>query len=131
MARYQFKSNISRLRLTQLERRVAPASFNTLVSRADITSVGDTGGGKLDSEYSTSISADGRYSVFASSAQNLIAGQIDSNSATDIFLYDRTNNTTELISHAFGMPTTAANGYSHDTTLSTDGRYVVFRSSAT
>src|SRR5262249_12414109 len=53
-----------------------------------------------------------------------------SNSATDIFLYDRANNATELISHAFGAPTTTANGYSHDTTLSADGRYVVFRSTA-
>ena len=40
-----------------------------------------------DDSYKPSISADGRYVVFASSASNLVAG--DTNNATDLFLHDR------------------------------------------
>ena len=44
------------------------------------------------------VSDDGRFVVFASTASNLVAG--DDNNAADIFVRDRTNNTTTLVSAA-------------------------------
>ena len=72
------------------------------------------------------ISADGRYVVFLSGADNLIPG--DTNQETDIFVYDRQTYTTELITSAEdGSP---ANGSSGPHSISSDGRWVVFTSAA-
>jgi Tol biopolymer transport system component len=74
-----------------------------------------------------SVSPDGRYMVFESDATNLISG--DTNGQLDVFLRDRVNGTTELVSVA----TSGAhgNGLSQLAALSADGRYVVFQSMAT
>ena len=72
------------------------------------------------------ISADGRYVAFYSDATNLVAG--DTNSATDVFVRDRTAGTTTRVSVATGGA--QASGYSSDPTISADGRYVAFYSSA-
>lgn len=60
------------LRLQRLEDRVAPAAFNTLLTRAEPTLLGDTANGssfvQFDPTSSTAspqnISADGRYVAF-------------------------------------------------------------------
>ena len=70
---------------------------------------------------SPSISADGRYVAFQSSASNLVVG--DSNERTDIFVYDRETNTTERL-------TPGANEFSQDPSISADGRFVAFDSPA-
>ena len=73
------------------------------------------------------ISRDGRYVVFESRANNLVLG--DSNGCGDIFLRDRANGTTELVSlSAAGVQ---ANGDSSYPTVSGDGRFVAFSSRAT
>jgi Tol biopolymer transport system component len=81
------------------------------------------------------ISADGGVVVFFSNDDHLAPGQIDTNGAADVFLYDRRAGTTILVSHAAGLPTTAANASSasFDAHLgvSADGRFVAFLSYAT
>lgn len=74
-----------------------------------------------------SISADGRFVAFTSSAGNLVAG--DLNSSADIFVHNRSNSITERISltSAGGE----ANGNSQTAFISPDGRYVAFASTAT
>jgi Tol biopolymer transport system component len=71
---------------------------------------------------SASVSANGRYVAFSSFASNLVVG--DTNGTTDVFVYDRTAGTTELVSvpsDGIQFLTSAA------PSISADGRYVVFR----
>jgi Tol biopolymer transport system component len=78
------------------------------------------------------LSADGRYLAFLSSASNLVAGQVDTNNATDVFLYDRLSGTATLVSHVSGAPTTTGDTpWSYGPAISPDGRYVAFESGAT
>ncbi len=74
-----------------------------------------------------SISADGRYVVFESSASNLVAG--DTNGATDIFRKDLVTGETIRVSTSPGNG--QANDECHYATISPDGRYVLFESVAT
>jgi Tol biopolymer transport system component len=75
---------------------------------------------------SPTISADGRYVVFVSSANTLVPG--DNNQlGTDIFVRDRTNQTTTLVSTNFNG-TGGGNGLSGGAMMSTNGRYVLFES---
>ena len=74
------------------------------------------------------LSADGRYIAFASDATNLVSS--DTNAVRDIFLRDRTGGTTTCVSVATGG-TQATGGDSRTPSLSSDGRYIAFASSAT
>jgi Tol biopolymer transport system component len=89
-----------------------------------LTSAGVQGNGA--SEF-PSISADGRYVAFDSAASNLVAG--DMNGHQDIFLRDRLNGTTEIVSLATNQ--SLGNGDSSLSSLSNDGRFVAFTSAAT
>ncbi|NCS83074.1 hypothetical protein GW746_01510, partial [Candidatus Saccharibacteria bacterium] len=77
------------------------------------------------------ISADGRYVAFRSNASNLVTG--DTNSSPDVFLHDRqTSQTTRVSVSSNGGQ---ANGdwrslYSYAPSISADGRYVAFLSTA-
>lgn len=55
------------------------------------------------------VSGDGRYIAYTSYATNLVPGQAGPRGAGNVFLYDRFFNTTMLVSHAAGLPTTSAN----------------------
>lgn len=79
-----------------------------------------------DSTDRFAINEDGTKIVFASRANNLVTG--DTNGFTDIFLRDRTNNTTTRIS--IGLNGTQANGHSGAPAISNNGRYIAFRSDA-
>lgn len=72
------------------------------------------------------ISGDGRYVVFESEADNLVAG--DANDASDIFLRDRTAGVTRRVSVA--QDGTEANDGSFTPHISANGRYVTFTSLA-
>ena len=86
-----------------------------------------TGGAQADGTSSaSSISGSGRYVAFQSTATNLVAG--DSNGASDIFVYDRDSGTTTRVSLATGAG--QANGGSYAASISADGRYVTFHSTA-
>ena len=74
-----------------------------------------------------SISADGRFVAFDSSASNLVPG--DTNGIQDIFVRDLQAKTTTRVS--VGAGGVEANGISISPTLSTDGRFVAFSSDAT
>ncbi len=73
-----------------------------------------------------SISGDGRYVVFTSPATNLVAGDV--NGKTDVFLRDRQNATTTIVSVAAGG--VQANADCDSPCISPDGRFVAFRSVA-
>ncbi len=75
---------------------------------------------------SASISADGRYIAFASTATNFVPNDI--NVAQDIFVHDRVTGITERVSIA--SDGTEANGWSYFPSISADGRYVAFPSLA-
>lgn len=73
-----------------------------------------------------SVSADGRYVAFQSTASNLVAG--DTSSASDIFVRDLVAGTTRRVSvDSAGIE---ANHISTCASISADGRYVVFQSTA-
>ncbi len=72
------------------------------------------------------ISADGRFIAFWSSADNLVPG--DTNEQTDAFLYDRQNHTMTLISKGYNGA--LADGDSRRPVVSRDGAFVVFESAA-
>jgi Tol biopolymer transport system component len=73
------------------------------------------------------MSGDGRYHYFASYASNLVPG--DTNNSFDTFVRDRLVGTTELVS--LSWTGTLGNGHSTGGSISSDGRYVVFMSTAT
>jgi LPXTG-site transpeptidase (sortase) family protein len=78
------------------------------------------------SSLSSSISADGRYVAFYSSANNLVSG--DTNAVSDVFVYDRVANTTTRVSvDSGGAEGNASSAYP---SISADGRYVAFHSYA-
>jgi Tol biopolymer transport system component len=78
-----------------------------------------------------SISADGRFVAFGSSASWLVAGQRDTNRAADVFLRDRELGTTILVSRSAYSPSTTGNAGSYRCRISADGKFVVFLSFAT
>jgi Tol biopolymer transport system component len=98
-------------------------SFDRVTSRVSVAYNG-VQANKLS--LSPSISADGRYVVFASDATNLVKG--DNNGKLDIFVRDRVKKTTTLVS----VSSTGAKGnkLSSTPTLSANGRYVAFMSEA-
>lgn len=72
------------------------------------------------------LSGDGRLVVFLSLASNLVEG--DNNGLMDVFVYDRNTDLVELASIGFdGAP---ADGVPSRPSISSDGRYVVFESTA-
>ncbi|MEO8196181.1 MAG: hypothetical protein ABI689_05620, partial [Thermoanaerobaculia bacterium] len=87
----------------------------------------DSAGAEGDSySYEASISGDGRYVAFASTASNLVAG--DTNSIDDIFVHDRqTGATTRVSVDSFGVE---GGSGSTSASISGDGRYVAFASYA-
>jgi hypothetical protein len=73
------------------------------------------------------ISAGGRYSVFTSAADDLVAG--DMNKAQDVFVRDLQNGATTLVSVSTDG-VNPGNSDSFSPQISTDGRYVLFHSKA-
>jgi len=78
--------------------------------------------------YCRSLSVDGRFVSFDSYASNLIAG--DTNGWADSFVHDRQTGQTTCVSIATDG-TTQGNAGSYEASISADGRFVAFYSSAT
>lgn len=97
----------------------------TLVSHA----AGSATTAANDVSQGPAISSDGRYVAFASDGTNLVAGQVDGNGRSDVFLFDRLG-ATVLVSHASGLATTAADDRSEAPTISADGAWVAYQSEA-
>lgn len=99
------------------------------VTRVSVKTDGTQGNG---GSYFPHLSADGRYVAFQSDATNLV--KTDRNGVRDIFLRDRTLNTTILVSvSSSGTQGNQASGsaYQPDSAVSADGRYVAYVSAAT
>ena len=97
-------------------------------SAAPTTTLVDVGsnGAQADQGASlVSVSANGRWVAFASTADNLVAG--DTNAAGDVFLRDRLTGTTQRVDVG---PNGAQSTGAGDPYISGDGRYVAFDSSA-
>lgn len=92
----------------------------------ELVSVSDSESQANGLSEAASISADGRYVAFLSDASNLVPG--DSNRQTDVFVRDRTAGATELVS--LSSSGTQGNESSRSPSLSYDGRYVAFESTA-
>lgn len=97
------------------------ANTTTLVSRAL------TGGPGNGDSGGAAISADGRYIVFTSRASNLVAN--DTNDTWDVFVFDRLANEVSRVSVASSG--VEADDMSSFPDISADGRFIVFRSTAT
>ena len=111
----------------------APASFIQLVSQPDSSLPPVAGGG--GSSQLPIVSADGRYALFASTANNLT---VMSNGAPmpvltmpglNVYLRDCASNTTTLVSVNLAG-TGGGNGDSLPAGISTNGQYVLFESAA-
>jgi Tol biopolymer transport system component len=98
-----------------------------LAGTTERVSVGTSG--EQGSNYSVwpSLSPDGRFVAFGSTAEDLVPG--DMNKRPDIFVRDRRAGTTELVS--VGTGGTSANGGNNRPDISADGRFVSFTSDAT
>jgi Tol biopolymer transport system component len=90
--------------------------------------------------FAASVSADGRYTVFTSTATNLVADQSTLNEGSNIFLFDKVSQTTTLVNHIPGFDNTTGDGgglpggtddsspprHSQQPAISADGNYVAF-----
>ncbi|MFN0006724.1 MAG: TolB family protein [Planctomycetota bacterium] len=93
-------------------------STTEFVSMSSTGVHGDFGG------HSPSLSFDGRFVAFTSWSTNLVGG--DGNGELDVFVRDRLNGTTELVSRSsLGVQ---GNDDSIDPSISADGRFVAFSS---
>jgi Tol biopolymer transport system component len=106
----------------------------TFVSRA----TGSTGGAADSSSFYLSISADGRYVAFSSMSLNLSVEDNDTpdpdsraGGLSDVFVRDLETERTIFVSRASGARGAAGNGDSLSPSISADGRYVAFTSTAT
>jgi Tol biopolymer transport system component len=98
-------------------------------TRVSVSSAGAQGDGSSGGSYSytsNSISADGRYVALYSYATNLVPG--DTNGNYDVFVHDRQTAVTTRVS----VSSAGEQGYgsSYHPSISADGRYVAFDSSA-
>ena len=92
-------------------------------NRASVATGGKQGHGE---SWGASISGDGRFVAFASSASDLVAG--DTNGCWDVFVHDQQTGQTTRVSIA--SDGTEANGLSYGPSISADGRFVAFTSFA-
>ena len=96
----------------------------TLISRAS----GPTGPAANDHADGASVSADGRFVVFVSGADNLSAE--DNDGVANVFVRDLQAGTTTFVSRANGATGVGADADSTGPTISADGRFVAFASTA-
>jgi hypothetical protein len=102
-------------------------SITGTIARESVTTAGGQANG---SNFKPSISADGRYVVFESSATNLVS-PATAVGVTHLYLRDRTAATTTLVDRATGVAGAVGNGGSLQASISANGRYVAFASDAT
>ncbi len=100
---------------------------DTVLGTTTLVSVSTAGVQQDNNADDVEISADGRYVVFSTTSTNLVAG--DTNGVEDIFIRDLLLNTTTRVS--VDSAGTQGNAFAESPTVSSDGRYVTFDSSAT
>ena len=97
------------------------------IERVSIASDGTEGDAGVDDNYLPTLSSDGRYVAFTSTASNLVDD--DMNGVADAFVYDRNTDTIERVSLA--TDGTESDGNAENVIMSSDGRFVFFVSGAT
>jgi Tol biopolymer transport system component len=98
----------------------------TAPTTIELVSVNDSGTQGDGASTNASVSDNGNYVAFESLATNLVA--VDNNGVSDIFRRDRSASETLLVSTADGTP--SANAASTGSSISSNGAYVAFESSA-
>ncbi len=93
-------------------------------------SVSTAGAQATRNSFCPSISADGRYVAFMSSAPDLVSGDTNGIGLDDIFVHDRQTHTTERVSVATGGGQVDSSCWSGYSALSADGRCSVFSTSS-
>ena len=101
--------------------------YDMLTGESSLVSVSSTGEPSTGGNSRPSISGDRRYVAFASTAANLVDGDI--NAERDIFVHDRQTGATICASTPLGGG--VANGRSEYPKVSKDGDYVLFLTTAT
>lgn len=110
------------------ETQMASVASNGSLANGVIPCVGSSGSG------APSISATGRYVAFESCADNLVEGPVpgdsgDTNGVQDVFVRDMKRG--ETIRVSVGKGGSQANSLSYKPSISGNGRYIAFESSAT
>jgi Tol biopolymer transport system component len=93
----------------------------------ELVSVSSAGRRGNRTSWSPSISADGRFVAFASSATDFVAG--DTNGQADVFVHDRRSGRTRRVSVSSSWR--QGNRRSGEPSISADGRFIAFSSAAT
>lgn len=107
----------------------ATAEETVTVVRASVTTGGGESFGYPVPVEQASTSADGRFTVFGSDADDLVPG--DTNNTYDVFLRDEQENLTTRISvSTAGEQSRGNSAWSGNPSMSADGRYVIFESLA-
>ncbi len=102
----------------------APSQTTTLAS------VNPDGNSGDNASFSPSISANGRFVVFSSLADNLVIA--DTNATSDVFLFDRnTNQVTRVSVDSAGHQANGTSGFSAPPSASRDARVTAFATQAT
>lgn len=101
--------------------------LNGTTERVSVNTAGDQGNAGIFGSFARhSMSADGRYLAFCTDSTNLVPD--DTNGVLDVFVHDRLTGITERVSvDSAGVE---ANQGSYNPSLSADGRYVAFDSTA-
>ena len=121
-----FESNATNLIPDDFNGQTDSFLYDRISQSVELISLAPDNSQANGSSSSGSISGDGNYVTFASFANNLVTNDI--NNQGDIFIYNRLNQTTELVSVA--SDGTQANGLSLFSAVSDNGRYVAFESMA-
>lgn len=99
----------------------------SLVSK-DNSAIGSPGNGNSDAP---SISSDGRFVAFVSQSTTLLAPTVPSVVANQVYVRDTQTGVTSLVSRNSSVGLVAGDAASNEPSISGDGRYVTFVSSAT
>lgn len=121
-----YHSNASNLVAADFNAAVDVFIKDTLTGQTSRASTGANGNEANGNSWCPSMSADGRYLAFYSSAANLVPG--DTNGTWDIFLKDVQTGQTKIISS--DSAGRQGNGWSIAPSISADGRYIAYISSA-
>ena len=121
-----FESNATNLVPNDFNGQTDTFIYDRLNKTVELITIAPDGTQANGSSSSGDLSGDGRYLTFGSFASNLVPNDI--NNQRDIFVYDRLNKTTELVTIANNG--TQANGLSLFSVISDDGNYIAYESTA-